>query len=269
MKTKILLTILSILTFSIFLNAQSIKDTTVKTSAGKNLSLETSSGDVIITKGNNDAVKIKIFSKDYQKENIFIQISSDDNGVKIKSNDNNIKELRFELSVPSEYNIKVSTGGGDLKVSDITGSHKLSTSGGNITIENCKGTLKPVTSGGDIKINSYEGDLKAITSGGDIIISQINGEVDVITSGGNIAVNYTGTNKGIKLLSSGGDIKLIIPENFQADLNLNSSEGDIKVEFDNVSDKKESKSSFKGSINGGGKVINCTTSGGNIFIGKK
>jgi hypothetical protein len=275
MKIKTLLSVFVMFVFINSANAQStivVKDTTLKTTSGKNLNLETLSGDVIISRGNIDEVNVKVFGSEELKNNIEYIFTSDNDGVIIKSKSekkNNGSGMKFELTVPSDYNLKVSSSGGDLKITGISGSHKLTTSGGDISITDCRGDLKSVTSGGDINIKIHDGNIKAVTSGGNIVITTSNGEIEAVTSGGDIQTEYSGINKGIKLTSMGGDIKLIIPNDFQADLSLSTTGGEVKVDLDNVTEKKVYESYFKGQINGGGESIKCTTTGGNILIGKK
>ena len=251
MKVKIILAVISLFAFMLPLNAQSlkvVKDTTLKTSSGKVLSLEIYSGDVIISKGNIDEVNVKISGSDELKDNAEFVIISDNDGVNIKSEakkKNHSGGFNYEITVPSNFNLKVATTGGDIKVTGISGTHKITTSGGDISIADCKGELRSITSGGDINIKSHDGDLKAVTSGGNIIIKTSNGEVEASTSGGDIETEYTGTNKGIKLTTTGGDIKLIIADGFQADLSLSTTGGNVKVDLENITDKIAAKQVIK------------------------
>ena len=113
--------------------------------------------------------------------------------------------------------LAVSTAGGDIKINNVGGEIKASTSGGDIMVGKVKGAAKLNTSGGDIKLSGANGIISANTSGGDIRLENLYGSVNANTSGGEVYVelNPDGSDES-KLNSSGGNIKLLVPENAKA-----------------------------------------------------
>ena len=98
------------------------------------------------------------------------------------------------------------------------------------------------TSGGNITIGAVDGNVDADTSGGNITIDRAGGEVRAETSGGNIEVDEVGGK--IEASTSGGNVRATITE----------QPGLI------------TKSSIRGTINGGGPELRLRASGGSIRI---
>ena len=261
---------------------------------GKNLNIETSFGDVMITTWDKSEVHIKILGNDKAKDKVEFYFNNNDNEISVKAeSEKNIfdwfssgPQMRFEVKVPQNFNTKVSTSGGDIKVGDIKGNNYLRTSGGDITLKNTDGNLKVSTSGGDIKLyhtkgtmgvstsggdiraDEFYGNLDAETSGGDIYLNGSESSINAETSGGDITLKYTGSNKGIELHTSGGDINVSLPSDFNAAANLSSSGGDVSCDFKGNNADKISESKFRADINSGGNKLIAKTSGGSIRVRK-
>ena len=141
-------------------------------------------------------------------------------------------------------NVTLTTSGGDIKIAFITGTSNLTTSGGDIIVEDVEGPVNATTSGGDIEVKRSGPNLVVHTSGGDIQLSMVKGIVDGATSGGDITV--TDLDGEGKLKTSGGDIQIqtvrggkvlsaatsggdIIAKDITADISLATSSGDIDI----------------------------------------
>ncbi|HEY1481216.1 MAG TPA: energy transducer TonB [Candidatus Acidoferrum sp.] len=123
--------------------------------------------------------------------------------------------VQFVISVPANYNLNVTTGGGDIETADIGGHVFLNTEGGNIKTGRlgalARGTgtadtplAKVVTQGGHITVEDVYGDLDAFTAGGHIQAGNINGSAKLRTGGGHIRA---GRIKGAaRLETDGGNI---------------------------------------------------------------
>ncbi len=277
-------------------NLKVLEEKTFNTTQGKNFELKAASGDVYISTTESSTVYIKILGNEKAKENITFDFENTGNGVsvtaKIKNKWNvfnlfNGINLRFEVILPKNYNASVSSSGGDINLTNLTGSITLKSSGGDITVKNTNGKLDISTSGGDINLNNangnqnlstsggdikseeFEGDINASTSGGDVELNGSNGKIDASTSGGEIKLNYSGKNLGIKLRSSGGDVVVKLPNDFNAHADLHASGGDINCDFKANNVEKISSSKYEADLNTGGNSLYVRTSGGDINIEKK
>lgn len=168
---------------------------------------------------------------------------------------------RFEITVPSRFNLNLRTAGGDIHLKNpIAGSVRGSTSGGDIRIADINGEVSMHTSGGDITAGEVEGNVILKTSGGDIRVSSASGTVEVATSGGDIVVGAVG--KVLKASTSGGDVKIA---NVGGEATVRTAGGDITT--GDVGGKIEA-STAGGDIRAG-KITgsaSLTTAGGDIFL---
>jgi DUF4097 and DUF4098 domain-containing protein YvlB len=263
--------------------------------AGKTLKVDVSTGDIKVTSWEKEEVYVKISGNKKAEEKVNFSFSSDDEGVSVYGKreggfwgwfSGNIR-LKLEIFVPSNFNIKMKTSGGDMYLSKIVGDIKLSTSGGDLNIKESEGNMHVTTSGGDITLNSvkgkfqlttsggdikavkFEGSFKGSTSGGDIELKSSYSKIEASTSGGDIKLEYTGDNQGIQLSTSGGDIDVYVPSDFNAKADLKTSGGDISCNLPTNNVVKISSSKYEADLNNGGNVLICKTSGGDIKVKKR
>lgn len=252
-----------------------IKEQTLTTTQGKTLNVKSDCGDVNVLTWNKDEAYVRISGNDNAKEKMEFTIKENNGDINIVAEKlkgikylDNIN-LKIYVSIPERFNVDIHTAGGDIKLGNLTGNIDMKTAGGNIQLLNVTGITNLKTAGGDINIESFSGDISAKTAGGDIILSGHDGSINAKTSGGDITVKYTGENKGIDLKTSGGNVNLYLPDNFSANIDLATNSSDIQIGFEYTNQSGKLKSGkIKGNINGGGKLITCKTSGGNIIVDK-
>jgi DUF4097 and DUF4098 domain-containing protein YvlB len=138
----------------------------------------------------------------------------------------NSGHLRFEITVPSQYNADLHTSGGDITVKGtISGKISGGTSGGDVKLEDVKGgKVELSTSGGDMRTGDVQGDVILKTSGGNIEMGVVGGEANVGTSGGDIVVKSVG--KSLKAHTSGGNIEI---GDVGGEARVSTSGGDVRV----------------------------------------
>lgn len=141
--------------------------------------------------------------------------------------------VQFEITVPSNYNVQVNTGGGDIETRDIGGMALLSTQGGNIRagrigfssgsdlvpgrllarlhtqgghiqVLDVAGNLNAFTAGGHVDAGTVSGDASLRSGGGHIRVGKIGGRADLETDGGNITVGQA--NNLVTVRTGGGQI---------------------------------------------------------------
>lgn len=135
------------------------------------------------------------------------------------------RHARFVITVPTQFDLDLSTSGGDISVEDkMKGKISAGTSGGDVSIEDVEGDVELATSGGDISARNVIGDVDAATSGGDIDLGKVSGMVDAATSGGDIEVGDVGQDLSAK--TAGGDI---IVGNVGGRVDVATAGGDVEV----------------------------------------
>jgi hypothetical protein len=170
--------------------------------------------------------------------------------------------VSYRITVPHSVTSKLTTSGGNIRLSALTGDQEFTTSGGNIDVEKLSGTVKGTTSGGsihgrdvsksielttsggNIDVENGKGDLELVTSGGSIHLSQLSGKVTATTSGGNVTVENT--DGVLNAATSGGHVH---PSHVKGDIEASTSGGNIDAQIDEA-----------------GKYVRLGNSGGSIDL---
>ncbi len=289
------LLILSLLLIPATQAGQKKFEKTFQVSPGGTFTIDTDIGTVMVTGSSSNEVVVTAVmeGRDRDIEEFHIDAAQTAGGVEVKAKgkkdfwrflSGRDFDVRFTVSVPSRYNLKLETSGGDVEVTDIKGmvqgetsggdirltkiegKTKVETSGGDILIDGVTGELHAETSGGDVTVKGVVGDVDAETSGGNVRIDAVDGKVHAETSGGNVTVRVAGPNKGIHAETSGGNITVVIARNVGATIDASTSGGDVECDLAVTVSGKISESRVKGTVNGGGSLIYAHTSGGNVRI---
>ncbi len=235
---------------------QSFQGKTLSVSAGGQLEFKASQGDVDIRLWDRNEVTVAARGIDSDE----LQISQTGNLVRLDYRGSG-HNTRFELQVPVRFNITVSTGGGDLRISgNLEGNLDVSTLGGDINFDDILGEATIKSSGGDITGGDVAGNSDIRTLGGDIVLGSVRGAVEASTHGGDVRIREVGST--LKAKSFGGDVEV---GDIGGEASLNTLGGDVNV--GRVSGKAELKTAggdieLKGAT---GDVV-ASTAGGDIDL---
>jgi DUF4097 and DUF4098 domain-containing protein YvlB len=287
-------------------------------SEGGKLTLNADLGDVtIVTGGSGVAVEIVRTARTSDRDkatqifkDLDIQFAQKGNDVEITTdwdhdwfNWNSPLRVKWNIRVPSRYSVEVKTSGGNIDLTNVTGTVNVRTSGGNIKGGKIDGPVMARTSGGNVELDSATGDVdvrtsggnvriddaqravtaatsggsiavtraggnvNARTSGGNIRIVEAGGQIDASTSGGSIVASFTRQPGGDSTLStSGGDVRVSLARNVGAELDARASGGGIDADVPVTVVGTQSEGTLRGSIGGGGPKLTLRTSGGGISI---
>jgi hypothetical protein len=246
----------------------------------------TSGGDIKLGNVFGGPVEVKTSGGDISTEKI-----EGDGSLKTAGGDIQVGSVNGSLSVnTSGGNIQVETvaksleaktAGGNIIIGNVGGEAHVSTSGGDINVGKVSGKATLNTAGGDIELKGASGNVSAKTSGGDVKLQNITGSINAKTSGGEVEAELIPSGKGgSKLSSSGGDVRLYIDEKSKATIEATirldgwgsrKSRYIVKSEFPKESyetdeEADEIRAVYK--LNGGGELIELSTSNSNIEIHK-
>lgn len=277
-----------------FGEAQKKIDRVFDVKPGGELILETDAGSVTVEAWdkNQVAVVVEMSGDQEQLSRFRVEFRSDDSTVSIIGKQRGrffpwhwqSSDIVYRVRVPSKFRPRINTAGGDvsirgvggnvrcetsggtLKLSSIVGDTYGETSGGDVLIRGVKGDVQGHTSGGDVKVDSVIGSVKVTTSGGEVVLLRINGRIFGETSGGNIEARLVGENKGVHLETSGGNVSVYLPKDVAANVQASTSGGSVKCDLPVMVLGKISEDELHGKINGGGNLVELSTSGGNINI---
>ncbi|MGD0590838.1 MAG: DUF4097 family beta strand repeat-containing protein [Bacteroidota bacterium] len=177
--------------------------------------------------------------------------------------------------------LEANTSGGNINIGDVGGEARVSTSGGDVRVGKVSGKATLSTSGGDIELKGASGKVSAMTAGGDVKLQNITGSIDAKTAGGEVEAELIPSDKGgSRLASAGGEVRLYIDEKskvtIEATIRLDGwgsrkSRYIVKSEFpkesyDTDEEAGEIRAVYK--LNGGGELVELSTSNSNIEIHK-
>ena len=156
----------------------------------------------------------------------------------------NALSISFKIFVSQNVSTDLTTSGGSISLSNVSGNHDFTTSGGSlnvdgvsgkvngrtsggsINLENSKDEIELTTSGGSINARNSEGKLKLVTSGGSLLLKDLKGDIKATTSGGSISgKNIEGE---LSAFTSGGSIQF---NNLACSLETGTSGGNVNVSF--------------------------------------
>lgn len=209
---RILLGILSTFTLASLVFASSdsdgVRSKSFQVGKGGSLEISTGVGDIHIAVWEKNEVFVKAVGiSDEDAEDLDMNQSGNTVRVEFRPEDGSSSHVRFDINVPSQFDIDIRTSGGDIEVlGSLTGTVKGSTSGGDIRLGNLRGKANMSTSGGDIETGDIEGNVNLKTSGGDIRMGTVGGDAEVSTAGGEISVRNVG--KQLRAKTAGGNIEI-------------------------------------------------------------
>ena len=254
--------------------------------AGGTLSVDVADADVTVRSGSANGASVRIFmsarDRDWGRE-VFDRMSFDVglHGTEISVSadhprydrsewrgDNRGVDFDVEISIPKSYNAIISTGDGDISMSDLDGDFDLETSDGDISVGKLTGTLHLRTSDGDVSAEGLEGARIAVrTSDGDVRIGALTGAAEISTSDGDIDI-YLDRAGDIRLRTGDGDITIYADPSIQADVDFSGGEVWMASGFV-LSEGRLSESGARGVLNGGGPTLHAHTGDGTISIRDK
>lgn len=255
--------------------AEKTLDRTFNVSPGGTLFVDADGGDVRVSAGDTNQVKVHMVFHGSEKDaaNTVLDAAQKDGGVSVTMKREShgwfswgsSGDQLIEVTVPKNYSVNAKTGGGSVDLRDTIGAATLRTSGGDVSAKNVTGNLELRTSGGTIQTDAIKGDVDADTSGGDVRLQRVDGRIRANTSGGSVRVSLAGANRGINATTSGGDIEVRLPKGTQGTVEASTSGGDIETEIP-ITTTTFKEGRIAGTLNGGGELIRAHTSGGSIRL---
>ena len=115
--------------------------------------------------------------------------------------------LNATLDVPPNTAVRLTSGGGNMQVSDIESDVTLDSGGGNVAVFGVGGIANVSTGGGNLTASDLAGILQFTTSGGNVNGNSLSApQVTTDSGGGNVTLVFTKVPANLDIVSSGGDI---------------------------------------------------------------
>jgi putative adhesin len=143
--------------------------------------------------------------------------------------------VSYELSVPMQTNLS------------------LKSTNGGVSIRDVEGRLEFTTTNGGVKLANVGGDVRGRTT---------NGGVDIELDGA------TWRGEGLDVQTSNGGVKIAIPDDYSAQLQVGTTNGGMNSDFP-IAVKGRLNRDIDATLGGGGAPIRVRTSNGGVRITKK
>jgi len=166
---------------------------------------------------------------------------------------------------------RAETGGGTVHLGTINGPVTVINGGGPITVDLATGVVTTRDMAGPVTVREAAG-IRCDSANGGITLGKISGPMHVSTAMGSIMANLQGSKLAESYLSTGnGDITVLIPSNVGVRINAENQLADSMRRI--VSDFREIQPRLsgmrlqaEGRVNGGGPLLQISTSSGTIFL---
>jgi hypothetical protein len=289
-------------------------DRTLTVTGPVRLELRTGSGDARVRTGEAGAVRIHgevsarswFWGNPSERVEQLRQnppIEQESNMIRIGEGRTGSVEVKWEIEVPSDTEMRAITGSGDVEVNGIKGPLNVSSGSGDITAQQINeettihtssgdivlsaiGAAVQLTTGsGDLTLNDVHGEIRAHTGSGDIQVSQPGGDVTVDTGSGDVTISKMAADLRVRTSSGdvtidgqpaeanfweahtgSGDVELRLGANPSFRLDARSSSGDIQTSVPLVIEGTESKHELRAKAGDGRARIDVQTSSGGITL---
>ena len=220
-------------------------------SPGQKLQVEAShGGDLTVQTGGEGQVSVNVYGLDESQ----VQIEQRAGTIYVGATEahGNWRDASFEITIPSQFDVDLSTKGGDIEVSGhLIGELKARTHGGDIAFSNVDGNVIIKTYGGDVKggevatsrsIESYAGDIEIASVAGTAAFKTHAGDIDVGSVGGSLTaktmmgdISAERISGAADLHSMGGDIDVgraggsVSAKTMGGDVRVTGASGQVEV----------------------------------------
>jgi lia operon protein LiaG len=161
--------------------------------------------------------------------------------------------------------LDIDVGSGAVQVTEARGELTVDTGSGAVSVSNIRGEKVSVESGsGDVTASDVRSnELSVETGSGDIEVTRlIAPQVGLETGSGSVVADVQGELWNVNVQTGSGDVSLKLPPNLGANVDIQSSSGDIETDF-SVSVTRHARDHLTGTIGDGrGKIAIETGSGG-------
>jgi len=217
-------------------------------------------GEIQVTVGNQNTVSARVLTEGWRigLGHVHIVDHQDGNQIELEIHTPNFTffsvsrhSLRVELTVPKQSNLDLTSGDGRISLAQITGDLRLH------------------SGDGAIEAHALDGRLNANTSDGHIVVQGRFDQLDLHSGDGNIQAEIA---PGSKMQSSwtvrsgDGGVRLRLPQNFAANLDLRTGDGHITLDFPVAVSGRLNNSDIRGTRNGGGQLLEVRTGDGSINL---
>jgi DUF4097 and DUF4098 domain-containing protein YvlB len=252
---------------------------TLSVSGPVSLAVRTGSGNIRITTGSGEAVRVVgriSTNRSLLGVSPAERVSRIEKAPPIEQNGSSIRigltddemynnvSISYEITVPVAADVDARTGSGDQFIGNVRGMVTARTGSGNIDLAEAGGEVHAHTGSGGITVAKAGGPIEAQTGSGNILVKSVSGAISARTGSG--SVDMTQTARGDAEVRTGsGSVRLTLPSDAAFDLSARTGSGSISVN-QRMTMREMSRHRLEGTVGNGGSKVNVTTGSGSITI---
>ncbi|HZQ92233.1 MAG TPA: DUF4097 family beta strand repeat-containing protein [Terriglobales bacterium] len=162
--------------------------------------------------------------------------------------------------------VRASSGSGDIGLENINGAVRASTGSGRVSALRVAGSFDASSGSGEIESEQTAGGNARVSTGsGSIRLRGVKGALTVSTGSGDIQAQGEPTSEW-KVDTGSGSVELHVPQQAAFDVYARSSSGRITVDHPMTVRGTINRHEVRGSVRGGGALLNVHTASGNIEV---
>ena len=198
--------------------------------------------------------------------------------------------IEFEVKVPMDCRIDVSTVSGDGEVLHVNGDVNACSTSGDVEATALAGNVKLYTTSGDIELTGGNGVIELKTTSGNVTADGVAGRVTMHTTSGDVELSAMELTEGSFKTVSGdinvsvekpittgtfaltvfsGSIEFYLPAESTFQVAAKAMHGNVESNFDLEFIRKRFQQEMRGTVNGGGAYISATSSNGDVEVYRK
>ena len=187
---------------------------------------------------------------DYQRDN-FVEITMKERGVHFSIGWSRSRRSETMIRMPAKAKLDIQTSDGSLMVSRMNGEFRLRTSDGRLTAEDLDGILDASTSDGRLTVSGKFSALNTHTS---------DGRMEVTVAPGSAMM------RSWSMRTGDGGIRLRLPKDFNADLDVHTGDGHLDVEMPVTVSGRIGGHEMRGKLGSGGELLTVRSGDGSVVI---
>ncbi len=228
--------------------ATSKLDTTVTISKDGTVDLQLVSGEIIVTAGNGNQVRIHAWS---ERGVLDFSASASRVSLDVHSRRGRMGDTRYEVTVPTGVRLELKSVSGDITTHGVGGELEAGAVSGDIDVSDASSHVDLESVSGDIKAERLSGEVRANTVSGDVTLTKVTGSLEVETVSGEMSVDnanlsslrtetvsgeltYDGSldpSGRYEFHSQSGDIRLRIPASAGGSVRVETFSGSVESDF--------------------------------------
>lgn len=265
-------------------------DTTFAFNKGGWVDLGLVSGEIVVTGWTRP--EARVIARLDREGYLETTLTADRIYIHTRSRNRRLGEARYELMVPIGARVQASTTSGDIRIKATAGEVQVNSTSGDVEVLDARDRVGITTISGDVHAEKLSGRTRIGTTSGDLEIDDVTGDLSVHTvsseitlrnvnssqvSAGTVSgeITYSGSvdpGGSYEFNSHSGDVRIDLPSNAGANLQLQSFSGTIRSQFRMTMEPGGSTSRrgkrYEFTVGAGGARISVETFSGDITIGR-